>query len=188
MTKPPKTPRPQKPPIQPYERTEGPLISSIGLVHEKLIGRVVTQWSVLEACMGGAIHCLLKVDFEAGRYVTARMDATALIRILRELGQLRLPEADFHKLSVLCDRIDMRREDRNLIIHGTWGRTDIHYEPHALSLRIKPDNPGQIVSETFPRERMIQIISDIQSLRRELVELLKLDELLDKLPEPPPEG
>jgi hypothetical protein len=152
-----------------------PVVTTIGPVHEKLIGRTSTQWAVLEACMGGAIMELLRIDFEAGRYVIARMDATALIKLLRDLGQLRLPEADFHKLSSICDRIDMRREDRNLIIHGTWARVDTIVDPHVMSLRIKPDHPGQIISETFSKDRLREIIAEIQSLRAELVELLKLD-------------
>jgi hypothetical protein len=187
MTKPPKTPRPPKPPIQSYPGNKAPVMTTIGLVHEKLIGRVSTQWAVLEACMGGAIIELLRVDYEAGRYIKSHAwTLQPLIRLLRELGQLRLPEPDFHKLSSICDRIDIRREDRNLIIHGTWSRADTVSDPHAMSLRIKPENPAQIISETFSTDRLRAIIAEIQSLRKELVDLLRLDELLDKRREPPP--
>jgi hypothetical protein len=185
MVKPPKTPRPTKPPIIAYPGPDSPVMSPISLTHEKLIGRITTQWAALEACMGGAVMELLKVDFDAGRFVIARMDATALLRLLRDLGKLRLPETEFHKLSNICDRIDIRREDRNLIIHGTWGRVDGGSIPHAASLRIKPDDPNTIVSETFPTERLRSIIFEIQSLRSELVDLLKLEELLEKRREPP---
>jgi hypothetical protein len=186
MTKPPKTPRPQKPPIKPYPSLFTPEMSRIGLNHERLIGRVTTQWSILEACMGGAVMELLEVDFEAGRYVIARMDATGLIRLLRDLGQFRLQEAEFHKLSSICDRIDIRREDRNLIVHGTWGRAAGLVDPQAASLRIKPDDPSRIVAETFSTDRLQSIISQIESLRKELVGLLKLEEALEKRREPPP--
>jgi hypothetical protein len=185
MAKPPKTPRPPKPQIMPYPGSGEPSMSGIGLIHEKLIGRVSTQWAILETCMGGAIMELLKVDFEAGRYVIARMDATGLLRLLRDLGRLRLPETEFHKLSSICDRIDIRREDRNLIVHGTWGRADALADPQAASLRIKPDDPNTIISESFSTERLRSIVSEIQSLRTELVDLLKLYELLDKRFGPP---
>jgi hypothetical protein len=172
MTRPPKTPRPPKSPIirsDPHPETIDPTVS---LIHEKLIGRTAIEWAKLEATMSDAIHSLLGVSLEYGRHVTSRMDATALIKMMRELGQLRLSEAEFHKLSVICDKIDIRREDRNLIIHGTWGRPFGDNMHHALSTRIKSDEPSRIVAETFPRTRMLEIISDIRSLKLALGKIL----------------
>lgn len=176
MPKPPKTPRPQRPPIQPpnpLDQAE----PTIGLIQEKLIGRAVVEWAKLEACMGGAIHSLLGIEFMYGRIVTSRLDATNLIKMLREVGALKLEESDFHKLGVLCDKIDIRREDRNLIVHGSWGRNKGSNIPMALSLRIK-GGPNEVVSETFPDTRMKEIIADIQSLKWDLIHLLKLGEPL----------
>jgi hypothetical protein len=184
MAKPPKTPRPQKPPILPA-RADHVINPTIGLIQEKLIGRAVVEWAKLEACMGDAIQKMLGLDFEYGRIVTGRLDATNLIRMLREVGNLYFEEADFHSLSTICDKIDMRREDRNLIVHGTWGRSDDNTAPMALSLRIKGD-PSEIVSETFPGERMKAIIADTLSLKWELIRLVKLDVLPSKPPEQPP--
>jgi hypothetical protein len=111
-----------------------------------------------------------------GPCFTARMEATALIRTLRELGQLKLKEKDFHALSVICDKIDIRRDDRNLITHGTWGREAGQIEGYALSLRIKGD-PSEIVSETFSYRRMREIIADIITQKWDLIRLLKMDAL-----------
>jgi hypothetical protein len=185
MTKPPKTPRPQKPPIQPPDpnHVSDP---TIGLVQEKLIGRAVVEWAKLEACMGDAIQELACMEFEVGRIFTARMDATSLLRTLREIGSLKLSESDFHALSQICDKIDIRREDRNLIVHGTWGRTVGQNTAFAISLRIKSD-PSVVVSETFPHRRMKEIISDIQSLKWVLIRLMKLGEPRGPRYEPPPE-
>lgn len=186
MAKPPKTPRPQKPPIQPPDPTH---VSdpTIGLLQERLIGRAVVEWAKLEASMGDAIRKLSGMNFEIGRVFIARMDATALLRTLREIGQLTLPEKDFHALSQICDKIDIRREDRNLIVHGTWGRKAGQTTAFAMSLRIKSD-PNVVVSETFPYTRMREIISDILSLKWELIRLVKIDEWLDTPPGQPLEG
>src|SRR5712672_1255861 len=118
MEKPPKTPRPKKPPIQRHvPGDEG--INSIGMIQEKLIGRFVVEWAKLEACMGDAITDLFGVEFTYGRLIVSRMDATGLIKMLRDAGALRLPQRDFHKISLICDRIDILRDDRNLIVHGS---------------------------------------------------------------------
>jgi hypothetical protein len=101
MEKPPKTPRPKKPPIQPAIPGDD-VSGSIGLIQEKLIGRAVVEWAKLEACMGDAITRLFGLEFEYGRLIVSRMDATALIKTLRDAGALRLPQEKFNKLSVIC--------------------------------------------------------------------------------------
>ena len=124
MAKPPKVPRPVKPPIQP-PRPGQIADPTIGLIQEKLIGRTVVEWSKLEACMEDGIWHLLNVPIETGRILTARLDAVVKIRLLRELGERLLPESNWHELSQILDKIDIRREDRNFIGHGTWGRSDV---------------------------------------------------------------
>jgi hypothetical protein len=130
--------------------------------------------------MTDAIGLLAGMEFEVARVFTARMDATALLRTLRELGSLKLAESEFHELSVICDKIDMLRDDRNLITHGTWGREAGQIEGYALSLRIKW-NPSEVVSETFPYSRMRSIIANILAVKWNLIRLLKLNN------QPPPE-
>src|SRR5689334_11631608 len=41
--------------------------------------------------------------------------------MLRALGELKLPEQRLHVLSSILDKIDMLREERNLMVHGTLG-------------------------------------------------------------------
>jgi hypothetical protein len=185
MTKPPKTPRPPKPPIKPAHPNHVP-DPTIGLIQQKLIGRVIVEWAKLEACMGDAIHKLAGIEFEVGRIFTARLDAVTLLKTLRELGSLQLPESEFHQLSTICDKINIRRDDRNLITHGTWGRTKGQNDAFAVSLRIKSDDPSDVVSETFPHRRMKEITSDILSLKWDLIGLMKLREPLGTRYEPPP--
>ena len=134
------------------------------------------EWAKLEGCLTDAIALLAGMEFEVARVFTSRMDATTLIKSLRELGKLKLQENEFHALSVICDKIDIRREDRNLITHGTWGREAGQIEGYALSLRIKGD-PSEVVSETFPYRRMREIVADILTLKWDLIRLLKLDVL-----------
>jgi hypothetical protein len=183
MEKPPKTPRPKKPPIQQHvPGDEG--TNSIGLIQEKLIGRAVVEWAKLEACMGDAITRLFGVEFAYGRLIVSRMDTTGLLKMLRDAGTLRLPQKDFHKLSIICDEIDILRDDRNLIVHGSWGRAP-DATPHVLSLRIKGPNPNEVVAETFPDSRMRAMIQAVSKVKWDLIRLLKLDSLPKKEFGPP---
>lgn len=186
MAKPPKVPRPVKPPVLP-PRPEQEFSPTIGLNQEKLIGRTVVAWSKLEACMQDFIWYFLDLEMDRGRVITDRSDVTARIRWLRQLGQLRLPEADFHILSPILDRIDILREDRNFIVHGTWGTSDT--EPVCLSVRVTAPNPNEIVSETFSAIRMRAIIDGIERAKWDLIGLMtKLGALPETPTAPPPEG
>jgi hypothetical protein len=171
MPKPPKTPRPTKPPMLP-PRENDQLNLTIGLIHEKLIGRVVMEWSRIEEVMGEFIWFLLKLEVDYGRVVTTRLDATIKIKMLRELGELRLRETHFHELSQILDHIDILRDDRNFIVHGIWGR-NLQSIPIALSLRPKPLAPGLIVSEEFSGKRMRDIVHGIETARLQLMTLMK---------------
>jgi len=133
------------------------LILTIGLNTEKIIGRVVVEWSRLEGVMEDFIW-----------HFTGRLDATAKIRMLRALGELKLREQRWHVLSSTLDKIDMLREERNMMVHGTWGRIPGGV-PIAISLRIRPLAPDQVVSETFPAERMQGIAHDTVAAKLRLM-------------------
>lgn len=123
--------------------------------------------------MEDLIWSLLKVDIERGRVVTLRVDAVGKIRMLRELGQLEMTEAMFHRLSPTLDEIDVLRDDRNFIIHGSWGRTRPGMTHVAVSLRPKPLAPDQVVSETFSEARLRGIIDGMDRTKWVLIELMR---------------
>lgn len=119
------------------------------------------------------IWSLLNVEIEKGRVMTTRVDAVGKIRMLRELGKLEMPEQMFNRLSPALDEIDALREDRNFIAHGTWGRqriemTTIHV---CMSLRFKPLNPDEVVSESVPEGRIRELIDGIERTKWTLIGL-----------------
>ena len=170
MAAPPRFPRPQKPPVLPVNPDQK-VEPTVSMQYERLIGRVIVAWSKLEACMDDFIWSLLGVEIEQGRVMTARVDAVGKIRMLRELGQLELPEKLFHQLSPTLDEIDVLRDDRNFIAHGSWGRMGPYMAHVAVSLRPKPLAPDELVSETFSEKRMRGIIDGIERTKRTLIEL-----------------
>jgi hypothetical protein len=164
--------RPQKPPVLPpvQNAVVEPFNSTIPLSHEKLIGRVVVEFSKLEAAMDDLIWNFLNLPMEYGRIVTSRMDALSKTTMLRNLSSLAFDPLLQAYLSEILDTVDMLREHRNLIVHGTWGRSSSDKIPIALSLRIK-DTPSTVVSETFPPERMQAISTSIQITKWKLISL-----------------
>jgi hypothetical protein len=181
MTKPPKIPRPQKPSVRPYP---GNIEAdpTIRMQTERLIGRSVVAWSKLEACLEDFIWELLALPIEKGRHITTRLDAVNKIKMLRSIGEIELVEADFHRLSPILDHIDIIRDDRNFIIHGTWGRAGFDKYTVVLSLRAKGGEPDEVVSETFPDSRIRTVISDIEKWKQELIELMNSRQPLPRTP------
>jgi hypothetical protein len=172
MTSPPKFPRPQKPPVLPADPNQE-FDYTVSLQYERMIGRAIIAWSKLEASMEDLIWSLLNVEIEQGRVVTARVDAVGKIRILRELGQLVLPESMFHRLSPTLDEIDVLRDHRNFIAHGSWGRAryDGDWVHVCVSLRPKGPTPDVVVSESFSEKRMRAIIDGIERTKWTLIRL-----------------
>jgi hypothetical protein len=125
------------------------------------------------ACIEDFIWVLLDLKIEDGRIMTGRVDAVGKIRMLRKLGEQKLPESLFHRLSPVLDQVAAIREDRNFIAHGTWGRTKPAYTHVCLSLRPEALAPDQIVSETFPEVRMLTLIDGIEITKQGLIQLMR---------------
>lgn len=187
MAKPPKIPRPPKPPFKPL-RDDHIIDPTITPAQKELIGSVVESWSKLEYNMDDLIWAMLKLDFESGKLITNRMDAVSKIRLIRQLGPLVLTETQFHTISPVMDRVDILREDRNFIIHGTWGMLLPENIPICSSLRPSTD-PDQVAAETFPDTRMMGIAIGIQNAVRRIGLLRnELPALPDKSGGPLPAG
>ncbi len=172
MAAPPKFPRPQKPPVLPRDPNQR-IVVTVSMQFERLIGRTVVSWSKLEACMEDFIWSLLNIPIEQGRIITLRVDAVGKIRMLRQLGEMVLTEAQFHTLSPTLDEIDVIREDRNSIAHGSWGRMDPDMTHVCLSLRPKGLAPDEVVSETFSESRMRAIIDATERTKSVLIGLMQ---------------
>lgn len=137
---------------------------------ERWIGRVVVEFSKLEASLDDLIWCFFDLPMEYGRIITTRMDATAKVVMLRNLSDLAFDPLLQDYMKEVLDLVEIVREHRNLIVHGTWGRLLPDRTPIAMSLRIK-DKPSTVVSETFPPERMKAIWIGIQNTKWKLIPL-----------------
>lgn len=136
---------------------------------ERYIGRVIVAWSKLEACLDDFIWALLALPIDQGRMLTVRMDAVRKIQLIRRLSEIILPEEKFHQVVLLIDQADILREDRNLVAHGVWGRT----EPENLTVvsSLKPEGlaTDQVVTETFSDLRLKKLARDIERVKLSLI-------------------
>lgn len=168
-----KVPRPAKPPFKVFRESQS-VLPSVGLIHEKLIGRVALEWSKLEAALDDSIWRMVGLPIEDGRVLTARMDAKTKCDVLRALAPRHLDAERLATILTALDNADILRDDRNFILHGGWGTLLPEAVPIAASLRAK-STPGEISSETFPKDRMNNIILRLIGVRTALVKLM--DEL-----------
>jgi hypothetical protein len=143
----------------------------IGLIQEKWIGRVVVEWSRLEACLHDMIWACAGVSMEDGRVLTARQDVTRLIAMLHVLLPRNLDGDALNKTLDAIEDANRLRDDRNYIAHGTWGT--LMPEGHKISASLRAaSKPGEVTSEHFPVERMRQIVNDIIKTRNALLPAL----------------
>jgi len=161
-----KIPRPQKPPIKPIREGQD-LSQYIGLRHERLLGRLITSWSLLEQALENLIWLFLDIRVEYGRVITAKMDASSRVQKLKSFASLEFEGDELNEIKSILGMVDVAREDRNFAMHAVWGSVSPGLTPIAFSLRTNHD-PGAIVGETFPHTRTTALIELIQDLTRQL--------------------
>lgn len=113
---------------------------------------------------------LAGMSFENGRLFTERMDASRAIIILRVLGARYFKSEQLQRFIDLLAAADDLRDDRNFIIHGSWMVLQPEGYSMAVSVRQKSE-PGDIVGEHFPHNRMHAIIAKIREVRSDLLEI-----------------
>ena len=123
----------------------------------------------------------LNLSIDDGRIITSRLDASAMIPILRALGVRLLVEERLQAFLNDLATTEGYRSDRNFVVHGTWSLTHPENIPLAMSLRPETD-PGRVVSESFPPERMRGIIAAIRECNNKLTDLVaEMETSRDKL-------
>ncbi len=89
MTKSRRRPTRQKPPVQP-RRPDQYGISDVSEEQQRLIGLLVLNWSKLEGGIEDTIWHFLILDIDAGRIITARLNADVKVEMLRALSKAYL--------------------------------------------------------------------------------------------------
>jgi hypothetical protein len=166
--------KPEKPPIQDLS-SERHMRYGVSPVTEKLIGRFIVEWSRLEALIGDMIWVILDVKEEDGRIVTARVDAKTKLQWLKAFSARYLEGKELEHIAQIVNVIEIVQESRNLVVHASWGTFVQSGDPIAMSLRPKAE-PDKILTESFPRDRLEELIENTIAARNEIAKWRKKHE------------
>jgi hypothetical protein len=167
------------------QRSElGPVKYGVSLRHERLVGRAIISWSRLEAAIQDIIWVILDVPLEDGRIITARMDAIKKMQWIKSFSKRHLDGKPLEDMEFILSKVDDLLDDRNFIVHTSWGTLVNTGEPVGMSLRRK-SQPHEIVTEAFPERRMLEFISDVDAARNGLIAWRKQHESLPGRRTPP---
>jgi hypothetical protein len=174
MTKSRKRPTRIKPPIQP-RREDQYGTAEVSEEQQRWIGLVIINWSKIEQNIEDVIWSFLGLDLEAGRLVTARLNAEMKINLLSALSRTYLAGELLEDALECINFINGYKEDRNFIAHGSWHTLMPENVPACASLRTQSPTPNEVVTETFPNSRMraiidgmLEAISNLRLLRNVL--------------------
>jgi hypothetical protein len=145
-------------------------VPGIGLIQERLIGRLVVERSNLEAGLNDMIWHLLNLSIDDGRVLTGRFDAVTNISMLRVLAPRFLEGDHLNDLLAVLSAADKMREDRNFIVYDVWGTLIPEGTPNAISIRAKSE-PGEVIAEGFSHTRMKLLIKNVVSAKNILVNI-----------------
>jgi len=154
-----KTPKRQKPPIQP-RRSDQYGAGDVPENQQRLIGLLVLNFAKLEHNVENAIWNFLGLSIDEGRPLTSRLSTDSKIEMLKSLAKTYLRGELLNDTLECVDLINGYKEDRNFVVHGSWGTLMPEVVPVCASLRPQAP-PGEVISETFPEERMLAIINGI---------------------------
>jgi hypothetical protein len=180
MTKSRRGPIRQKPPIQP-RRADQWAHFDVSIEQQQLIGLLVLNWSKLETDIDGAIWAFLDLGIDHGRLITTKLNTDVKIELLRALVNTYCAGEFLNDILGVIDFIGGYKEDRNFVVHGSWGTLMPENVPVCASIRPKAP-PGEVVSETFPKHRMLDIINGILEAKQNLRILMDLIEGSRKKP------
>jgi hypothetical protein len=194
MTKGHRGPLRQKPPMQALRSDQRPYFD-VSIEQQQLIGLLVLNWSKLETDIDGAIWAFLELGIDDGRLITTKLNTDVKIELLRALVNTYCAGKFLDDILQVIDFIGGYKEDRNFVVHGSWGTLLPDNVPVCASIRPKAP-PGEVISETFPKERMLNIINGILEAKQNLRTLVDVIERSRKGKRPdvaaaiiePPEG
>jgi hypothetical protein len=139
----------------------------VGIGQERLIGRAVVIWARLEANLHDLIWTIRGKGLAEGRGETEKHLVGRLLEELRKIGSGSSTEtvSTEIRLAVLAiaGAVKTLSEDRNLIVHGTWGELD--GVPTVGSLQLETIDRNEVTFESFPPDRLRDFIRDVTACR-----------------------
>jgi hypothetical protein len=95
-----------------------------------------------------------------------------LLKELRKIGSGSTETALEVRMAVLAvaGAVKTLSEDRNLIVHGTWGELD--GVPNVGSLQLETIDRNEVTFERFPPDRLRDFIRDVTACRDQVTAII----------------
>jgi hypothetical protein len=132
--------------------------SRVGMATLRRIGAVAVAWAKLENVLSDLIWTIHGKDLSSGRISTQELQITKLLAELQKAMEGHL-KGDKYKperkaISNLIELINKMKEERNLIIHGSWAEMD--GKTLVGSLRSDTPDVSLVTYDHFPTKRLIE--------------------------------
>jgi hypothetical protein len=149
---------------------------------ERPIGRAVVIWARLEANLHDLIWTIRGKGLAEGRGETEKHLVGRLLKELRKIGSGSTETALEVRMAVLAvaGAVKTLSEDRNLIVHGTWGELD--GVPTVGSLQLETIDRNEVTFESFPPDRLRDFIRDVIACRDQVTAIIAQVESLRRGP------
>jgi hypothetical protein len=146
----------------------------VGIGQERLIGRAVIIWARLEASLHDLIWTVQGKGLAEGREETEKHMVGCLLKELRKIGSGSSTETVSTEIRmavlVVAGAVKALSEDRNLIVHGTWGELD--GVPTVGSLQLETIDRNEVTFESFPPDRLRDFIRDVTACRDQAMAII----------------
>jgi hypothetical protein len=127
------------------------------------LGKAVVLWSSLESWIALLLGTLMGADLGASSYITNSTSAALQTKCIRALLSVHAhKEPATQDVSLLLDRADELRSERNELVHGIWNARDCP--------------PGTAIVNTANLDRT-------EMIKDRLVTVAELDELVEQIEE-----
>jgi hypothetical protein len=144
----------------------------VGIGQERLIGRAVVIWAMLEASLHDLIWTIGGKGLAEGRAETEKHMVGRLLKELRKIGSESTETALEVRMAVLAvaGAVTTLSKDRNLIVHGTWGELD--GVPIVGSLQLETIDRNEVTFESFPADRLRDFVRDVSTCQDQVLAII----------------
>ena len=144
----------------------------VGIGQERLIGRAIIEWARLEASLHDLIWTIEGKGLAEGRGETEKHLVGRLLKEFRKIGSGSTETPSEVRMAVLAvaGAVKTLSEDRNLIVHGTWGELD--GVPSVGSLRLETIDRNDVTFESFPPDRLRDFIRGVTDCRDQAMAII----------------
>jgi|SRR5208337_618732 len=142
--------------------------------HYAIVGKIISNWAVLELAMDGLIWKISNVDMQEGACITAQIPNSArrLDAIISLVGLNGGSKPLVKQFKKFAEKLRTAQIKRNRITHDPWD-ADVH-SGHFRRFEVSAANTLQFGYKVIEYDDLVKFAEEIKSLMRDLKQLSDL--------------